>query len=78
MSEAYLHDNFTAVKALADIAEKRVDDSWFTIELAVRDNARHLAMCRQYHLPYILIDKEYPSSADFIIRGTIYADNHHN
>ena len=63
MSEGYIRSHFADIKGHACDIEDRGDDSWCTLEGVLADNAQYLALCRQYHCPYFLIDGEYP--ADF-------------
>ena len=59
MSERYIRQHFADIRRYADCVEHRLDDAGFTAELALRDNAANLAMCRQYGCRYIWIDEEY-------------------
>lgn len=59
MSEDYVKTHFAAIQAYANVVEHRLDDSGCTQESVLRDNARMLALCRQYGANYILIDGEY-------------------
>ncbi|MCI8516149.1 MAG: ATP-binding protein [Hungatella sp.] len=59
MSEDYIRNHFRDIKKFACVIEKRIDDEWCTMELAVRENGRILEQCRRYGVNYILIDKKY-------------------
>ncbi|GFZ26316.1 AAA family ATPase [Lactobacillus corticis] len=59
MSPNYLEQHFTKVKEYANIVEKRVDDSGFTKEIALKENQTYLEQAQKYQLPYILIDSQY-------------------
>ena len=47
------------IKKYANIIEKRIDDSYYTKEMLLKENALNLYLCKKYHLNYILIDQEY-------------------
>ncbi len=59
MSEKYIRSHFDDIKKYANIIENRLDDSDFTMETALQDNAETLRMCQEHGLDYVLIDKEY-------------------
>lgn len=59
MSEGYIIKHFDDIKRYANIIESRLDDSDFTLEAAINDNARFLALAKKYNVNYLLIDNEY-------------------
>ncbi len=59
MSESYIRSHFDDIKKHADAIEKRVDDSYFTMDIALRDNMENLAQCKAMGLRYLLIENEY-------------------
>lgn len=59
MSEGYIRSRFEDIKKYAGVIEQRLDDSYYTMELALRDNAKALEMCKKYKSDYLLIDGEY-------------------
>lgn len=59
MSEAYIRSHYQKIKAFASVVEHRMDDSDCTLDSLLRDNAQTLEACREYDLPYILIDRDY-------------------
>ncbi len=59
MSEGYIKNHFYDIKAYANIVEKRMDDSYCTEEIMLRDNRETLKMCLKYEVDYTLIDSEY-------------------
>ena len=59
MSESYIRAHYQEIKAYANVAEHRLDDSDCTLQSLLQDNAQVLAMCRKYGDEYILIDKAY-------------------
>lgn len=65
MSRTYIERHFSEIKRHANAIERRIDDSWCTIQSVLAENARYLDGCRQYGCDYILIDDHYP--ADMIL-----------
>ncbi|MGN0557026.1 MAG: adenylate kinase [Acutalibacteraceae bacterium] len=63
LSERYIRAHFEDIKNYASVIEQRLDDSDYTMESALRDNAETLEMCKAHHVNYQLIDDEY--SIDF-------------
>ena len=59
MSEQYIRLHFEDIKNFASVIEQRVDDSDYTMESALQDNAQMLEMCKRYNTKYLLIDDEY-------------------
>lgn len=59
MSENYIRRHLADIKAHANVIERRVDDSWLTEQLLLRDNRENLRLCREYGCPYLLIDDDY-------------------
>ncbi|OUQ08098.1 adenylate kinase [Erysipelatoclostridium sp. An15] len=59
MSENYIKNHFFDIKKYANVIEKRLDDSYCTIESILQDNNRYLKMCQKYNYNYILIDDNY-------------------
>ena len=59
MSQNYILNHFAELKKHADVIEKRLDDSDFTQDMALKDNEHILQQCRKHGLPYHLIDEEY-------------------
>lgn len=59
MSEQYIRSHFKEIKRYANVIEQRSDDSDYTMESALRENAQTLDMCKKYHANYLLIDDEY-------------------
>lgn len=64
MTEKYIENHFSDIKACASVIENRGGDEWFTPELAAEENSENLHMCEKYGLPYILIDEEYSPDID--------------
>ena len=58
MSENYIKTHFNDIKKFANVVEKRIDDD-YTIDNALSENAKILAIAKNNKLNYILIDKEY-------------------
>ncbi len=59
MSDNYIRWHLADIKAHANVIERRVDDSWLTEQLLLRDNRENLRLCREYGCPYLLIDDDY-------------------
>ena len=59
MSEKYIKNNFSNIKAYANTIENRLDDEWCTLESLLEDNAKNLRLAKRYKVNYILIDEEY-------------------
>ena len=59
MTQHYIHTHFQDIIIYANIIEKRIDDSYCTKQMLLKENALNLALCQKYHLDYILIDKTY-------------------
>ncbi len=59
MSEKYIKNHFSDIKKYADVIEKRVDDSYCTLESVLQDNKTVLSECEKYGTEYLLIDDEY-------------------
>ena len=59
MSEEYIRNHFSDIKKYANIIENRLDDSDFTMEYAIKENARILRLAKRYKVEFILIDEKY-------------------
>ena len=59
MSDNYIRRHLADIKAHANVIERRVDDSWLTEQLLLRDNRESLRLCREHGCPYLLIDDDY-------------------
>lgn len=59
LSEQYILSHFDDIKSYASVIEQRLDDSDYTMDSALRDNARTLDMCKMHNANYLLIDDEY-------------------
>ena len=59
MSECYIKNNFEDIKRYANVIEKRLDDSDFTMESAINDNTEILKLAKKHKADYILIDDKY-------------------
>ena len=65
MSEDYIKNHFDDIKKYANIIENRLDDSYFTMDGAINDNACVLALAQKHNLNYILINDKYEINAEF-------------
>ena len=59
MTEEYIRNHFKNIKEYACVIEKRLDDSDFTIEAAIKDNAKVLELAKNHNANYILINDIY-------------------
>jgi adenylate kinase family enzyme len=59
MSEEYIKNNFDDIKNFANVIEKRIDDSDFTIESAIEENTKALMLAKKHNVNFILIDNNY-------------------
>lgn len=59
MSDGYIENNISDIKAHANDIEKRLDDGYCTKEQLKKDNRAVLLGCEEYGCEYILIDKDY-------------------
>ena len=59
MSENYIKSHFSDIKKYADVIERRIDDSWCTIDTVLAENLHYLELCEQHQYPYIFIDDAY-------------------
>ena len=59
MSENYIRNKYDDIKNYANVIEKRLNDEYYTMEIALRDNSLILEMAEKNNLNYILIDDEY-------------------
>ncbi len=59
LSESYIEKHFAHIKNNANAIEQRLDDSDFTKELAIEENARCLQGCKENGCNYVLIDEQY-------------------
>lgn len=59
MTERYISNHFSDIRAYANMVEIRSDDSWITQERLVLENALNLELCKKYGCDYILIDDTY-------------------
>lgn len=64
MSESYIRKHFDDIKKYADIIEKRLDDSYCTIESVLMDNMQVLSLAEKYNANFILIDDKYDVDID--------------
>ncbi|MBU5439757.1 hypothetical protein SAMN02745784_01216 [Tissierella praeacuta DSM 18095] len=59
MTKEYIESHFSDIKKYANVIEKRLDDSFCTVEMMIKENTRNLQMCQKHKCKYILIDKDY-------------------
>lgn len=63
MSENYIKVHFDDIEKYANSIEKRLGDSYFILDNALKNNQFYLQKCIEFGLDYTLIDEEY--SIDF-------------
>ena len=63
MSEAYIKNHFTDIKAYANVIENRLNDEC-TMEHVLSDHAEVLSLAQKYGVNYILIDDAYEIAMD--------------
>lgn len=68
MSRRYIENHFSDIRAHACDMEKRIDDSWCTMEFLVEENTRYLDMCKKHQYPFLLIDESYDVDAAYFLR----------
>lgn len=59
LSESYIEKHFAHIKNNANAIEQRLDDSDFTKELAIEENAKYLKGCEENRCNCVLIDDSY-------------------
>ena len=65
MSEAYIRSHYANIKAHASDIERRLDDSYCTMETLLQDNTETLKQCKKCGVAYILIENDYCVDLDF-------------
>lgn len=65
MSEKYIKNHFADVKRYANVIEKRLDDTYCTLESVIEDNKKVLELAMKHKVNYILIEDEYKIDIDF-------------
>ncbi|MGN0814230.1 MAG: adenylate kinase [Candidatus Coproplasma sp.] len=64
MTADYVKNRFSDIKKYENVIERRVSGDGLNTEELICDNAQNLRYCKEYGLPYILIDKEYDIKID--------------
>ena len=59
MSENYIKNHFEDIKNFANVIEKRVDDSYLSVDFVIEENKKTLEQAKKYNVDYILIDDNY-------------------
>lgn len=59
MSSNYIQKNFLNILKYANEIENRMEETEWTKESFLKENAYYYEMCQKYHLNYILIDEDY-------------------
>ena len=71
MSERYVREHFTSIRAYANVIENRLDDGHCTLETVLRDNRRTLEECQKAGIEYLLIDEEYDVDLQLRLNGIV-------
>lgn len=64
MSEGYIQKYFSDIKKYANAIEKRLDDTYCTLESVLEDNARMLELVGKYEANCVMIDEDYNIELD--------------
>jgi len=67
MTKEYIENHFDDIKAYANAIEARLDDSWMTKEMLIREHQQNLESCVRNGCPYLLIDGEYQINLEDIV-----------
>ncbi len=59
MSRKYIENHFSEITGYANVIEQRLDDSYCSLDMLIRDNGYNLEMCVKYGCNSILIDDKY-------------------
>lgn len=59
MTEEYIRNHMDAVISHADAVEQRLDGTYCTREMLLRENAANLEQCRLQGCPYVLLKDDY-------------------
>ena len=64
LSEDYIKNHFDDIKKYANVIENRMDDGYFTKDLALESNKEILENCIKHSVDYILIKDNYEADID--------------
>ena len=64
MSEGYIQKYFSDIKKYANAIERRLDDTYCTLESVLEDNARMLELVGKYEANCVMIDEDYNIELD--------------
>lgn len=59
MSRKYIENHFSEITGYANVIEQRLDDSYCSLDMLIRDNGYNMEMCVKYGCNSILIDDKY-------------------
>ena len=71
MSREYIERHFSDIKKHAGVIEQRMDDSWCTKDLVLKDNQYYLEMCQKYGYRYLLIDNCYQADIELFFHNCL-------
>lgn len=64
MDENYIRNHFADIQKYANVIESRLDDSYCTPQMLIRDNARTLHLAQSHNAEIILISDRYEVNID--------------
>lgn len=59
MTKEYIEKHFLDIKKYANTIERRLDDTYCTLQTIIEENTKNLRLCKAHDCNYILIDTEY-------------------
>ena len=68
MSENYIRNHFSDIRGFANVIEKRLDDTWCTMESVLADNGKVLELAQKHHVNYLLMDDRYEIDVEALLR----------
>lgn len=68
MSKEYIENHFNDIKQNANVIETRLCDD-YTLEDALKDNAKILSLAQKNNVNYILINDDYSKSIEKVLKG---------
>lgn len=67
MTDAYIETHFEDILMHGSDIEKRLDDSYCTVDVLKRDNHYFIDSCKKHNLPVALISYDYDSTIDALL-----------
>ena len=66
-SQDYIQNHFADIKSYANVVERRLDDSWCTMEQVLADNAAVLRLAQAHRVNYVLMEDRYAPEHSVIL-----------